>query len=698
MRALLIVCVSLVLSCPLFGQELSKEDSKIAKRLHSKVETVMVEVKDQSGQLLYNNLPKDIEFTGSATAYAGKEALLEEHAISTLFPLKNVGQVADGENTKLVYFPQMLVRFDAAMGKPRAAINFVVPDGAKLNSISNFNSEDGPLVMMEFLLAESKSYSYAVISEAHLNKLMTRLAANDIGVMTDARDNSQYKWAKIGDQTWLAENLKYAAPEKSYQGLMAAYKKSEAELHATYSVQPAPSNPKYEAWSKMYRHGKEFYYEAQFVGNRNRDVPYSTYYGRYYKFYDALSSCPKGWHIPSDGEWKAMEKTIGVEESQLNMMGMVSRAADGTKPGKDMIYDPDLMFNGRYAGSLKRVRQDVELTAKGENGVYWTSSKSDEVNALMRVIGTQFDGIVRDVSGTENYLSCRCVKDESMETITNRSPRLKELTAAITSSPSDAANYFDRSAEFLLAGESRLALNDINKAIELDGTNAEQKLFKAQVLYLYNYEQNRVEISALLDAYLAEKQDNDFAHYLYSKTLLYDYDSGAFVATTNMKRRQNAVDAIDKALKVDPKNPHYLSYRAKLLVVSGDYESGVAALKKELESDSKNGETHYLLAKVKLKHYDQKNKASGAKAGNWCTQITGLCYKLTPTQIKDACASFSKAINYGTEVSPDYLTICAELKQAELVEKYKPIIYTGPRGGRYTINSNGNKCYIPRNR
>ena len=97
---------------------------------------------------------------------------------------------------------------------------------------------------------------------------------------------------------------------------------------------------------------------------------------------------------------------------------------------------------------------------------------------------------------------------------------------------------------------------------------------------------------------------------------------------------------------------------------------------------------------MKLKHYNDIN--SGTNADTWCTQITGRCYKLTPKQIKDACSNFTKAINYGADVSPDFITICSELKQAETLEKHKPIIYTGPRGGRYTINSSGNKCYIPR--
>ena len=76
--------------------------------------------------------------------------------------------------------------------------------------------------------------------------------------------------------------------------------------------------------------------------------------------------------------------------------------------------------------------------------------------------------------------------------------------------------------------------------------------------------------------------------------------------------------------------------------------------------------------------------------------MTGVCFKITSKQLTEVCSDFKKAINYGTSVNPDYMTLCGELKQAKTLEKHKPIIHTGPRGGRYTMSSGGNKVYIPR--
>jgi len=83
----------------------------------------------------------------------------------------------------------------------------------------------------------------------------------------DNRDNRIYKYATIGDQVWMAENLRYGEKVNFYDR-----PESDGFVRGDY---------------------------------------YTYMYGPIYKFNEAKKACPKGWHLPTIDEWQKLVNFAG---------------------------------------------------------------------------------------------------------------------------------------------------------------------------------------------------------------------------------------------------------------------------------------------------------------------------------------------------------------------------------------------------
>lgn len=148
---------------------------------------------------------------------------------------------------------------------------------------------------------QDDTYTITVEAKSNTNELLTNscivTAINEDKIVFNPNlvydsisdiDYNTYKTIVIGDQTWMAENLKTT-------------RYSNGELIGTTSSPyldiQEENNPKYQ-WASS---GKE--------GN-------VEYYGRLYTWYtvnDNRNLCPTKWHVPSKVEWDSLLTYIGGE-------------------------------------------------------------------------------------------------------------------------------------------------------------------------------------------------------------------------------------------------------------------------------------------------------------------------------------------------------------------------------------------------
>ena len=168
---------------------------------------------------------------------------------------------------------------------------------------------------------------------------------------TDSRDGKTYKWVKIGNQTWMAENLNYnASGSKCYDG--------------------------------------------------NEDN--CTRYGRLYNWATAIDVCPSGWHLPSDEEWTILENHIGgssIAGKKLKSSSGWSEGGDGTDN-----YGFSALPGGRYS--------EGKFGYAGNYGSWWSTTESNANNAYMRTLRYDYSNdILRGAYNKSQFFSVRCLKD-----------------------------------------------------------------------------------------------------------------------------------------------------------------------------------------------------------------------------------------------------------------------------------------------
>ncbi len=191
-------------------------------------------------------------------------------------------------------------------------------------------------------------------------------------------DGNVYKTVKIGDQLWMAENLR-----------VTRFNNGDP-IETTDSVKmdiSGMSEPKFQ-WIAG---GKESYLEL---------------YGRLYTWYvvtDERKICPEGWHVITDTEWGNL----------CTMFGGKSKAGSKLRDGKNWAYSNVLSNNLSGFSAMPAGGRGANGAFGGMEhyGGWWSTSSKDSLIAPYWNIYYETEVVKRADYHKNAGFSVRCVKD-----------------------------------------------------------------------------------------------------------------------------------------------------------------------------------------------------------------------------------------------------------------------------------------------
>jgi len=204
------------------------------------------------------------------------------------------------------------------------------------------------------------------------------------GTLTDSRDGQTYKWVRIGDQVWMAENLNY--PQSAHGNDWCYNKKS----------------------SNCDTYGRLYDWDALLQRDSSSNNNPSGVQG----------ICPDGWHVPSDAEWKELEMELGMSQSEADKTGYRGTNEGSQLAGNASPWNDDKLTNNSVFGSTGFTAlpdgyrgSDGNFYGIGNYSYWWSSTEKSLTEGWYRTLGYNNSKVNRGSIHKGSGFSVRCVRD-----------------------------------------------------------------------------------------------------------------------------------------------------------------------------------------------------------------------------------------------------------------------------------------------
>lgn len=200
-------------------------------------------------------------------------------------------------------------------------------------------------------------------SETRVSSSSVATVSNvDYGTLTDSRDGKNYKTVKIGNLTWMAENLNY-----------------DNSATATGSIDSS------------------FCYDG---------IPANcTKYGRLYQEYAATAVCPEGWRLPTADDWRDLTNAVKEEFGDNNGSLRAVGEWENTIFGDNVTATNASGFSALPAGYRAKTG---EYDGQGTKAYFWGE---DNMNHYAWILSNQYDLDKESLIRGYFAYSIRCIKN-----------------------------------------------------------------------------------------------------------------------------------------------------------------------------------------------------------------------------------------------------------------------------------------------
>jgi len=218
------------------------------------------------------------------------------------------------------------------------------------------------------------------------------------GTFMDARDSKVYKWVKIGEQTWMAENLNHNANGSKCYG-------ENGQVSTGSSTYTTLSNAEIQANCEKY--GRLY----DWVTAMDINAEYNTkmWGGNYIKH---RGICPANWHIPSNSDWDTLMKFINPSCSNNRdcaNVGTKLKAVSGWNNNRNGT--DDYGFSALPGGHGGALGVSGNFDGVGDFGLWWSSYQYNDNRVYYRSMSNDYES-VRYLNSEKFYMfSVRCLQD-----------------------------------------------------------------------------------------------------------------------------------------------------------------------------------------------------------------------------------------------------------------------------------------------